>query len=494
MPRIIAAQRLQSWLLLLVLVAMLISLWMIFDLARNTRNALVAETRSILVDAALALCREAPPLPSARSEREQPASGILTEYNRTAEPTSYRILRGYHDVEGGYLVGDQIAGHSFPTHTEPGSILSQPLFERELVLQALQDARLTGQAAVASGMEDEDLVIVAVCASSDPQVAGWALRRIFRFNSNEGARLRIVIIAVIVFALITGIVVLRLSFRLQQEFSALQEGLERLRSDPGFRLGSSFTDLKPIALAVNEMAESRQRLEAALRREDRLSMMGKLVAGIAHEIRNPLNSIRLNVRLLARRLRGEPDAEEPIGIVVDEIDRLDRILQGLSAFRLNTPADLRQQALLPILQRTLALVNPYAEEQGVKVRLAASESLHVYVDDDLLKQALINLLLNAIEVSRDRGDVHILADQQPGLTRIVIEDSGPGIPPEIIGKIFDAFFTTKSGGTGLGLAVTRTLLEKMQATVECENGPSGARFRILIPDDACNGNRYVVRS
>ena len=108
------------------------------------------------------------------------------------------------------------------------------------------------------------------------------------------------------------------------------------------------------------MAESRQKLEADLRREDRLRVMGRFVAGIAHEIRNPLNSIRLTIRLLARRLQGSAEAEEPIKMITNEIDRLDTLLKSLLAFRADEAPRIRYQPLQPIVARTLALVEPHA--------------------------------------------------------------------------------------------------------------------------------------
>jgi len=271
---------------------------------------------------------------------------------------------------------------------------------------------------------------------------------------------------------------------LQRGFAIIQGGLERLQTDPNYRLPDQDHELRNIVQAVNRMADSRQKLEAELRRDDRLRVMGRVVAGIAHEIRNPLNSIRLTVRLLARRLQKHPEATEPVEIITAEIDRLDTLLKSLLAFRADDPPKIRLQPLQPIIQRTLALVEPHASESGVVLQVDTKHDCEASVDSNLLQQALMNLLLNAIEASGDHGMVRVAIQPSDGHTEIVVEDSGPGLNAEQQERIFEAFYTTKPGGTGLGLAVTKTLLEKMGAGVECSSGTSsGARFSVVLPTE-----------
>src|SRR5262245_4710660 len=208
-------------------------------------------------------------------------------------------------------------------------------------------------------------------------------------------------------ALVAIGIVLRLSFSLQRGFAAIQAGLERLQMDLDHRLPDQDHELRNIVQAINTMAENRQKLEAALRREDRLRVMGRVVAGIAHEIRNPLNSIRLTIRLLARRLQGSAKAEEPIAMITTEIDRLDALLKSLLAFRADEPPKIRRQPLQPIVERTLALVEPHASESGISLEVRAESDCEAPVDADFLQQALMNLLLNAIDASGDEGQVRV---------------------------------------------------------------------------------------
>src|SRR5262249_10285531 len=199
------------------------------------------------------------------------------------------------------------------------------------------------------------------------------------------------------------------SLRMLRGFEIIHAGMERLRSDPNYRLLDQNHELRAIVQAINTMAESRQTLEADLRREDRLRVMGRVVAGIAHEIRNPLNSIRLTIRVLAKRLKGQAVAQEAIALVTDGIDRRDSLLISLLVFFAEEPEPEkeRRQPLQPLLERTLALVKPHAEENRVTFRVTVAPDCQAVVNADHLQQALMNLLLNAINASGHQGEVDV---------------------------------------------------------------------------------------
>jgi signal transduction histidine kinase len=476
-PRIVTAQRLQTWLLVAALVAIGLTALLVIDLARNLRTVVISEANRALTNAVGELEQTGQDW-----ERQARAQSVSTaSADQDLRPKSYEILSSYPDVEGGFLWKDEVIGHSFPTYTEPGSTLRQPTFEHSQVLSALEESRRRNSTATRVAQDGRDLVLVAVRADPGSPLAAWTLRRIFNFsNSNELYR-RIFLVGAMVAALVAIGIVLRLSFSLQRGFAVIQAGLERLQTDLDYRLPDQDHELRNIVQAVNTMADSRQKLEAALRREDRLRVMGRVVAGIAHEIRNPLNSIRLTIRMLARRLYGNTEAEEPVNMITAEIDRLDALLKGLLAFRADEPPKIRRQPLQPIVERTLALVQPHASENGISIEVVPLAESDAAVDADFLQQALMNLLLNAIDASGDHGKVRVSMLSANSHMEILVEDSGSGLTSEQQERIFEAFYTTKAGGTGLGLAVTKTLLEKMGAAVECTNRSKGACFRVILP-------------
>jgi signal transduction histidine kinase len=475
-PRIVAAQRLQTWLLVMALLAVGVTAILVLDLIRNLRTVVIGEANRALTTAAKELVQAGSP----RAKGHQPGIPSVENLDQELKSISYEVLRSYPDIEGGFLWNEAVIGHSFPTYTEPGSTLRQPPVEHQEVLAALAESRKTGSIATRLAQDHNDLILVAVLAHRDSALAAWSLRRIFNFSNSSELNKRVVLVTVMLVALVAIGVVLKLSFSLQRGFAMVQAGLKRLRTDLNHRLPDQDHELRSIVRAVNAMAESRQKLEAALRREDRLRVMGRVVAGIAHEIRNPLNSIRLTIRVLARRLHSQPEAIESIQLLTGEIDRLDTLLKSLLAFRPDEPPKIRLQPLQPILDRTLALVKPHASESGVAIHVNGALESQAAVDSDFLQQALMNLLLNAIDASGRTGTVEVTLQSVNSHLEIFIEDSGPGLTPEQQDRLFEAFYTTKPGGTGLGLAVTKTLLDNMGAGIEYSSATRGARFRVVL--------------
>ena len=142
--------------------------------------------------------------------------------------------------------------------------------------------------------------------------------------------------------------------------------------------------------------------------------------------------------------------------------------------------------MLPIIERSLAVVQPHAQERGILVRLDQSAQGDASVDSDQLQQAMMNLLLNAVDASEPGGVVSVRMETAENHIDIAVEDSGRGLSAESREQIFEAFYTTKPAGTGLGLALTKTVLEKMGATIQASNHANGARFTIQLPREAAS--------
>ena len=478
-PKIVAAQRLQTLLLITALVAVVMGCLLMSDLVRTFRTTVISDANKSLsnavrelVDAEIAWTAKQP---------IAPASTSPAHLNEALRGVSYGVLVSYPDVEGGYFKDDAVLGQSFPTYTEPGSELKQPEVERNQVLAAIAESRRTGKVARRELDDGRDLVVVAALARADRPLAAWSLKRYFSFNDPKQTRHGWLIATLLGITLLSVGAVLRLSFGLQRGFAAIQSGLAHLRTDPEYRLPDQNHELRPIVQAVNEMADSRDRLEAELRREDRLRVMGRIVAGIAHEIRNPLNSIRVTIQVLERKLRKQNISEESCQLVVAEVDRLDTLLQSLLVFRADTPGRFKRQPLRPVIERTLALVTPQVRDRGIVTQLTAADEVEAVVDGDQLHQAVMNLLLNAIDAAGSGGRIDIQLEQRDSQATINVRDSGPGLSEDEREHLFEAFYTTKPKGTGIGLAVTRTLLERMGGTVDYVASSTGTHFQIMLP-------------
>lgn len=232
-----------------------------------------------------------------------------------------------------------------------------------------------------------------------------------------------------------------------------------------------------------DMREIRQ-LQEEVRRKEKLAAIGDLAAGVAHEIRNPLSSIKGFAKYFADRSPAGSEQHELAKVMAKEVDRLNRVITELLA--LVRPADLRLQrvAMNEVIEHSLHLIRQDAERNNIILRSRCDEALPlVEIDPDRLTQVLLNLYLNAIQAIGSDGvlEVEVEATKDREM-RITVSDSGAGISPDDLGKIFNPYFTTKATGTGLGLTMVQKVIEEHQGTIAVSSGqPAGTRFAMVIP-------------
>ncbi len=241
-----------------------------------------------------------------------------------------------------------------------------------------------------------------------------------------------------------------------------------------------------LAAAVAALLE-RDRLGDLLARADRLAALGTLAAGVAHEIRNPLVSVRTFVELLPERADDEEFRTGFRELALGEIARICALIDDLLAFARPRPADLEPADLNALASQTVRLLDAEARKRGVALRLCTDEALPpVNVDDRQVRQVLTNVVLNAIEACPPRGRVEVrTACEQEGDARwcvVRVADSGAGIPPEQVARLFEPFFTTKAEGSGLGLFVASRIMAAHGGRIDVEDGSAGgAVFRLRFP-------------
>src|SRR5262249_36440526 len=180
-PRIVAAQRLQTWLLITALVAVFLAGMLAVDLARNLRSVVISEANKALTNAVSELVQSARNLETSQNDSTLEWDSLDQNLRRV----SYEVLRSYPDIEGGYLLNEEVVGHSFPTYTELGSTLRQPPLEHKEVLAALAESQRTGLGANRILQDGKDLVLVAVSANKSGRLSAWSLRRIFNFSDSS---------------------------------------------------------------------------------------------------------------------------------------------------------------------------------------------------------------------------------------------------------------------------------------------------------------------
>ena len=241
------------------------------------------------------------------------------------------------------------------------------------------------------------------------------------------------------------------------------------------------------ALLIMRDPESVRRIGDEIEMSRRLSASGRLTRGVAHEVKNPINAIVLHLQLLRNKLaQQEPDTRRHLDIIDTEIRRLDRVVQTLVDF--TRPRDLRLEEidLRRLMEDVAQLAAPDAEQHGVTiVRHMPERRLPIKVDIDLMKQALLNVVINGIQAMPQGGLLTISARRENNAVVAEIRDEGAGIPQDVHDKIFELYFTTKKDGSGIGLAQTYQILQWHYGSVDFEsNDGTGTVFRFHIPAGA----------
>ena len=226
-----------------------------------------------------------------------------------------------------------------------------------------------------------------------------------------------------------------------------------------------------------------RRLEAEVRRKEKLAAVGSLAAGVAHEIRNPLSSIKGYATYFGSRFDEGSEDREAANIMVHEVERLNRVITDLIS--LSRPSDLRRSEtdLNALIKHCFGLIKQDAASHNVVLDMKNDESLpHLFVDPDRLSQAVLNICLNSLEAMPEGGTLAMNLSHTEDLVTLTISDTGKGISKEDAIRIFEPYYTTKSQGTGLGLSIVFKIIEAHGGTIRVESQEgAGAQFILEIP-------------
>jgi signal transduction histidine kinase len=238
------------------------------------------------------------------------------------------------------------------------------------------------------------------------------------------------------------------------------------------------------ALLIMRDTESVRRLEDEIEMSRRLSASGRLTRGVAHEVKNPINAIVLHLHLLQNKLQQmDPGTRRHVDIIGSEIHRLDRVVQILVDFTRPRDLKLEEVDLRRLLEEVAALAAPDAAQHGVGiVRDFPEHPLMVKADLDFMKQAILNVVINGIQAMSEGGQLTISVRRNEGMVLTEIRDTGGGISKEVQEKIFELYFTTKKGGSGIGLAQTYQVMQWHYGSVDFDTVEGqGTVFRLRIP-------------
>ena len=407
-------------------------------------------------------------------------------YGDSLAPVLAAALSGRDGVAGG--IWSATAGSlafAFPTAARHGLTAAFPDAERDAIA-ALASQSLDSEQSTQRALSDESgRIELAACPLGGPigGLAAWTMLRAPPVGSDT---LRLGLGVLLLLLLGIAVWVARLTTRWGRHVSAIETALQNPSSDLPSLDPTGEPELDRVVAAINQagrhLTEARAAAEASAAqaaKAERLASLGRVAAGIAHEIRNPIAAIRLRAEnaLAGDETRQRPALEASL-VQVARVDRLVSELLAMTQRRTPVPA---QVALRPFLS---ALADQHRRPEAASILVEADGS-HASFDAELIGRALDNLLLNALRHTRPDGCVTLRADRAPGSLRLSVSDTGSGVDGAIRSRLFEPFATGRPDGTGLGLAIAREMAEAHGGSLslsEPEHG-SGAVFILALPQD-----------
>lgn len=238
------------------------------------------------------------------------------------------------------------------------------------------------------------------------------------------------------------------------------------------------------AIIEKELLQRKKKEEAQLQleRAHRLSMIGQMAASVAHEIKNPLTSIKGAVEIISDKTTGDSDKKEFQSIIFNEIKRLDGTINEFLQFARPKKIELKPVNFSDLIQTTVKQLDPQLNKCNITVNYENNEQIIIHADKEQIQQVILNLLLNAMHASSNNSSINLSLTPNKTIAVFTIQDFGEGISDDHLNKIFDPFFTTKTSGTGLGLAVVKAIVENHEGTIDVSSTVNrGTTFTITLP-------------
>ena len=226
-------------------------------------------------------------------------------------------------------------------------------------------------------------------------------------------------------------------------------------------------------------------LEKEMREHERLAAVGRMAAGVAHEVRNPLSSIKGLALLLKGKFEADSRESETAGLLIQEVERMNRTISELLSFARPASLNLKKVALGEILDENLRLIASDTHGNGITTSLRVDSDLRsVTADRDRLNQVFINLMLNAVQAMEKGGELVVTAknNDRDKTVAVTVQDTGSGIEPENMPQLFYPYFTTKPGGTGIGLAISQKIISDHKGSIRIDSAPGqGTTVTVELP-------------
>lgn len=273
---------------------------------------------------------------------------------------------------------------------------------------------------------------------------------------------------------------------LSKSVSIIKQGLSSMEKDIHSQIPDLAGEPGEIARAINRMAVSlaeKEELEEELRRTERLAALGRLVTGVAHELRNPIGIIKTTVQLLDKDLKKVNGAQEYIKVIEEQIVRQNRVIQELLDFGRPSKHMVQSASINSLLEKVLVFTSPMLRQHNIQLDQIFEPKLPaIEVDAERIKQVFVNIILNAVQAMPEGGKLTIRTWYDEHWLNIDFEDTGPGISPEERASIFDPFYTTRESGIGLGLSISHQIISMHDGHINVDSTLGvGTTFTVKLP-------------
>lgn len=451
------------------------ALWLVAEVFQSREGAVIARSQGELASADARLIKQ-----FRESDLSSTSMG-RKQWNFELRGLSTEALAAFPRVEGGFylLEKDQLLGYAYPTHGGPVPKKDIPPVEQRTILALVRQATSQGLPQELVLQPGRDILVLR----SDPLPRWGAVWTMKRMPHAVDIHQNILSVLVVLMNLVVGGWTFYIALQLQRGVQQLQQSIKAIEEDKASQIPPLPAEMGRIGEAINTMQRHRQELEQRLRRVDRLASLGQLVAGVAHEVRNPLASMRLNLQYTQRQLQ-QQGITMPIASLLEQVDRLEHLVRRLFYFDQNQQQeDLVPASLENIVEESVSLLRLKAEEQGVTLVYQVPDSPlpQVPLRRQELGQVMVNLILNAIQASPESGQVEVGLYQRPDYLVAWVEDQGSGLVPEERERVFDPFYSTKPDGTGLGLAISHEIVTRHGGHIGLESQPGCTRFSVYLP-------------
>jgi len=284
---------------------------------------------------------------------------------------------------------------------------------------------------------------------------------------------------------IGGVGSLFIIHNLTSDVNTIKNGLKNMQKDINQRIPEMKGEIGEIASAINKMARTvaeKEKLEEELHRSERLASLGRLVAGVAHELRNPIGIIKTTTQLMEQELCDIPAAHEYIKVIIEHIERQNRVIQELLDFGRPSKPIVKAVSINSLLKKVLTFTEPMLRQNRIDLDLFLANDLPAaWIDGEQIKQVFVNLILNAVQAMSEGGKLFISTFAEENYVCTSFTDTGEGIPSDELKNIFDPFYTTKDTGIGLGLSISHQIVGLNNGIIDVESNSEGTTFTVKLP-------------